>query len=76
MDILIEDELVSLALLIYKKAQLEKQLKKTIKCLLRKCFKCLGMKVIEEQLIEINEEIKQLRDKPVPPKKLIRTSSI
>ena len=57
---LIENEMVGLTLLIIKKCELEKKLKKTIKCLIRKCFKCMGMVSIEEQLKEINDQIKLL----------------
>lgn len=70
----IEDELITLSVLIFKKCELEKKLKKTLKCLLRKCFMCLGMASIDEQLRDINNQIQTIQLKKT--KILTRTTSI
>lgn len=71
------DELaVEIGILLLKKMKIEEKMKKTFKCFLRKCFSCMGMKSIEEELKIIN---KQLFDLKVPKSnnlKLRRTSSI
>ena len=70
-----EETLVQLSILVVKKLALEKKLKKTIRCLLRKCFTCMGMTTIEEQLKEINQKITLLKiseNRPI----LIRSNSI
>ncbi len=72
-----EDVAIELAFLLMKKFELEKQLKKTFKCFLRKCFSCLGMKIIEEELRMINEKLFELKVPSIPKdKKLKRISSI
>jgi len=70
----IEDELITLSVLIFKKCELEKKLKKTLKCILRKCFMCLGMASIDEQLRDINNQIQTIQLKKT--KILTRTTSI
>jgi hypothetical protein len=67
------EELVLLSTLVIKKLKLEKKLRKTIKCLLRKCFSCMGMTTIEEQLKSINEQITELSKQK---KSLMQTSNI
>lgn len=59
---LIEDELLSLAILILKKAKIEEKLRQTFKCFLRKCFSCCGMKNIEAELHFLNESIEELKN--------------
>ena len=54
---IIEEELISLALLLLQKAKIEKKLRQTFKCFLRKLFSCCGMKNIENELIFLNESI-------------------
>lgn len=68
---LASEELLSIIVLLGKKCELEKKLKKTIKCLIRKCFSCMGLKSIEDELHEINTQIQQLT-KP----KLTRQTSL
>ena len=67
------EELVIISTLIIKKLKHEKKLKKTIKCLLRKCVSCMGMTTIEEQLKSINEQITELSRER---KSLMQTTSI
>ena len=74
MEAIIEEQLVLLALLVLKKLKLEKKLKKTLRCMLRKCFACLGMKAIEDQLRDINREIILLKTMSVSKK--TRSTSI
>jgi len=57
---IIEEEILVLATLILRKAKIEKKLRQTFKCILRKLFSCCGMKNIENELILINKEIKNL----------------
>ena len=57
---IIEVEAINLAILVLKKLKLEKKLKKTLRCIILKCFKCIGFKSIEEELHEINTQIKNL----------------
>ena len=71
---LLEEQLITLSVLIFKKCELEKKLKKTIKCLLRKCFMCLGMASIDEQLRDINNQIQSIKLEKT--KTLTRTTSI
>lgn len=66
---LASEELLSIIVLIGKKCELEKKLKKTIKCLLRKCFSCMGLTSIEEQLSEINKQIQIITEKDTKPLK-------
>mgnify|MGYP003123565832 CR=1 FL=1 len=72
---LVGEELLSLALLILKKAKIEKELRKTIKCMLKKCFTCCGMKNIEMELIYLNEQIDKLSISN-NKKSLTRTTSL
>jgi len=60
---IVEQELVVLAVLIIKKLEIEKKLRQTFKCFLRKCFSCCGMKNIENELKYLNEEIGKLKSK-------------
>lgn len=70
----IEEQLLELAYLMLRKAKIEKKLRQTFKCLLRKCFSCCGMKNIEIELQKINEAIEQVNNKN--KKKIVRSSSI
>lgn len=60
MDI-IGEEVLSLAILVLRKAKIEKELRKTFKCLLKRCFTCCGLKSIENELIYLNEQIDKLQ---------------
>jgi len=72
-----EEVAIELAFLLMKKFELEKQLRKTFKCFLRKCFSCLGMKVIEEELRMINEKLFELKVPSISKDKTLkRISSI
>jgi len=72
-----EEVAIELAFLLMKKFELEKQLRKTFKCFLRRCFSCLGMKVIEEELKMINEKLFELKVPSLQKeKKLKRISSL
>lgn len=57
---ILEESIVELTLLLIRKLEIEKQLRKTFKCMLKKCFTCCGMKNIENELIFLNESIKNL----------------
>ena len=61
---IIEIEALNLLRLLLKKAKIEDKLKKTFKCFLRKCFVCCGMRDIEQELFNLNEEIGRLRTTP------------
>tara|TARA_R110002096_G_scaffold286618_1_gene480352 strand:+ start:17 stop:235 length:219 start_codon:yes stop_codon:yes gene_type:complete len=63
---LVGDELLSLAVLILRKAKIEKELRKTFKCMIKKCLTCCGMKNIENELFFLNDQIKQLSIKNKP----------
>ncbi len=72
---IIEEQLLELAYLMLRKAKIEKKLRQTFKCILRKCFSCCGMKNIELELQMINEAIHNLQ-KENNKKKMLRSSSI
>ena len=55
--------LLELTVLIVKKIKLEKKLRQTFKCLLRKCFTCFGMKNISNELMYLNESINELKSR-------------
>jgi len=69
---IVTEELLSLALLILKKAKIEKELRKTFKCLLKKMFSCCGLKNIENELVYLNEQIDKIQNK----NKKMRTTSL
>jgi hypothetical protein len=71
---IIEEQLLELAYLMLRKAKIEKKLRQTFKCILRKLFSCCGMKNIELELQKINEAITELNKNN--KKKLVRSSSI
>lgn len=71
---MLEEKLLELAYLMLRKAKIEKKLRQTFKCILRKCFSCCGMKNIEIELQKINEAIDDLNKNN--KKKLVRSSSI
>lgn len=58
---IIEEELITLSILLLKKYKIEKKLRQTFRCFLRKCFSCCGMKNIENELQHLNESIEKLR---------------
>jgi hypothetical protein len=70
---IITEELLSLAILILRKAKIEKELRKTFKCLLKKIFSCCGLKNIENELHYLNEQIDKLSIKNQP---IIRQTSL
>ena len=78
----LEEGLLELALLIIKKSKIEKELRKTFKCILKKIFSCCGLKNLENELKYLNESIlniqNQIQDKKihVEEKKIKRYSSI
>ncbi len=71
---IVEEQLLELAYLMLRKAKIEKKLRQTFKCILRKCFSCCGMKNIEIELQKINDAIEELNKNK--HKKLTRYSSI
>ena len=75
---LIEESIVALTLLLIRKLEIEKKLRQTFKCMLRKCFFMCGMKTLENELIYLNESIKNLqtKKKDLGIKKIKRYSSI
>ena len=72
---MIEEQIITLSILLLKKYKIEKKLRQTFKCFLRKCFTCMGMTTIEEQLKEINRTITLLQLKENTPT-LRRTTSL
>lgn len=76
------DGLLELAILIIKKSKIEKELRKTFKCILKKIFTCCGMKNLENELKYLNESIINIQNKidykkiHVEEKKIKRYSSI
>lgn len=78
----LEEGLLELAILIMKKSKIEKKLRQTLKCILRKLFTCCGMKNLENELKYLNESIlniqNQIQDKKIhaEEKKIKRYSSI
>ncbi len=72
-----EDIAIELALLLIRKMEIEKKMRKTVRCFLRRCFSCLGMKNIEEELKMINDKLFDLKlPKMEPSRKLKRISSL
>ena len=61
MEILTE-EVFHLAVLILKKAKIEKKLRQTFKCILLKCFSCCGFKDLQAELQYLNEAIEELKN--------------
>lgn len=58
---IIEEEIIALSILLLKKYKIEKKLRQTFKCFLRKLFSCCGLKNIENELIHLNEEIQTIK---------------
>ena len=73
---LIEESIVALTLLLIRKLKIERKLRQTFKCILRKLFFICGMKTLENELIYLNESIKNLQTKKKGIKKIKRYSSI
>tara|TARA_R110000822_G_C15142312_1_gene476332 strand:+ start:149 stop:397 length:249 start_codon:yes stop_codon:yes gene_type:complete len=71
---LLEDELLSLAILILKKAKIEQKLRATFKCMLRKMFSCCGLKNIENELKYLNESINEIKLKSIKKKSIKKKS--
>ncbi len=63
---ILEENLIALALLLLQRAKIEKKLRQTFKCFLRKLFSCCGMKNIENELKFLNDSIEQLKSKRSP----------
>lgn len=63
---ILEENLIALALLLLQRAKIEKKLRQTFKCFLRKLFSCCGMKNIENELKFLNDSIEQLKNKRSP----------
>ena len=58
---LVEDQLLTLVVLLLKKSKIEAKLRKTFRCFLRRCFSCCGMKNIEHELQFLNESIDMIK---------------
>lgn len=58
---IVEEQLLLLAIYMLKKAKIEKQLRKTFRCFLRKMFSCCGMKNIENELKFLNNNIENIK---------------
>jgi len=58
---IIEEEIIALSILLLKKYKIEKKLRQTFKCFLRKLFSCCGLKNIENELIHLNHEIENIK---------------
>lgn len=53
---------LEIGILLLRKMKIEKQLKKTFRCFLKRCLGCLTrMHRIEEELIEINKKLLELK---------------
>ena len=75
---MLEEQIITLSILLLKKYKIEKKLRQTFKCFLRKCFSCCGMRNIEDELKHLTEQIDLLRETQLDKKKLktFRSSSI
>jgi len=73
---IIEEELITIALLLLQKAKIEKKLRQTFKCFLRKCFSCCGMKNIENELQFLNNNIEELKNKNKSKKSLLKITEL
>lgn len=73
---IIEEELIAIALLLLQKAKIEKKLRQTFKCFLRKCFSCCGMKNIENELQFLNNSIEELKNKDKSKKSLLKITEL
>jgi len=73
---IIEEELIAIALLLLQKAKIEKKLRQTFKCFLRKCFSCCGMKNIENELQFLNNNIEELKNKDKSKKSLLKITEL
>ena len=61
---LIDESIIALTLLLIRKLEIEKKLRQTFKCILRKLFTCCGMmKNIKHELKYLNVSIKKLQTK-------------
>lgn len=60
---ILEEELIALSILLLKKYKIEKKLRQTFRCFLRKLFSCCGMKNIENELKHLNNEIECFKNK-------------
>tara|TARA_R100001086_G_scaffold249909_2_gene191767 strand:- start:740 stop:976 length:237 start_codon:yes stop_codon:yes gene_type:complete len=58
---IIEEEIIALSILLLKKYKIEKKLRQTFKCFIRKLFSCCGLKNIENELIHLNHEIENIK---------------
>tara|TARA_R110002153_G_scaffold185499_1_gene338588 strand:+ start:396 stop:605 length:210 start_codon:yes stop_codon:yes gene_type:complete len=58
---LVADEAITLIILLMKKIELEKKIKKACKSILLKCFKCCGLNNIQRELEDLNREIIRLQ---------------
>ena len=73
---IIEEELIAIALLLLQKAKIEKKLRQSFKCFLRKCFSCCGMKNIENELQFLNNSIEELKNKDKSKKSLLKITEL
>ena len=75
---MLEEQIITLSILLLKKYKIEKKLRQTFKCFLRKCFSCCGMRNIEDELKHLTEQIDLLRATQLDNKKLktFKSSSI
>lgn len=61
MEILLEEHLLTLAIYMLKKAKIEKLLRQTFRCFIRKLFSCCALKNLENELIFLNENIETIK---------------
>ena len=75
---MIEEQIITLSILLLKKYKIEKKLRQTFKCFLRKCFTCCGMANIENELKHLNDAIELLKIEQLEKKSLkkFKSSSI
>jgi hypothetical protein len=73
---IIEEHLISLALLLLQKAKIEKKLRQTFKCFLRKMFSCCGMENIENELSFLNDSINEIKRNKIMLEKPRRITQI
>lgn len=53
---------IEIGILLLRKIKIEKQLKKTFRCFLKRCLGCLyRMERIEQELHEINEKLLEMK---------------
>jgi len=58
---ILEEQLLALAIYMLKKAKIEKLLRQSFRCFIRKIFSCCALKNLENELNFLNESIENIK---------------